>query len=98
MAAYNAGDDDDTAERNCTVSGSFLDLAVNYLEEAVQITGTLSEEIPRLIEMFIGWFENPTPAPFRIIISPNQSQAFSFGMTRIGNPEWAPICDVALRL
>ena len=57
MAAYNADDDDDTAERNCTVSGSFLDLAVNYLEEALQIIGTLSEEIPRLIETLIGWFE-----------------------------------------
>ena len=56
MAAYNA-DDDDTAERNCTVSGSFLDLAVNYLKEALQIIGTLSEEITRLIEMLIGWFE-----------------------------------------
>ena len=54
MAAYNAGDDDDTAERNCTVSGSFLDLAVNYLKEALQIIGTLSEEIPRLIEMLVG--------------------------------------------
>ena len=54
MAAYNADDYGDTTERNCTVSGSFLDLAVNYLEEAVQIIGTLSEEIPRLIEMLIG--------------------------------------------
>ena len=57
MAAYNTDDDDDTAERNCTVSGSFLDLAVNYPKEALQIIGTLSEEIPRLIEMLIGWFE-----------------------------------------
>ena len=54
MAAYNADDDDDPAERNCTVSGSFLDLAVNYLKEALQIIGTLSEEIPRLIEMLVG--------------------------------------------
>ena len=54
MAAYNAGDDDDTAERNCTVSGSIFDLAASYLKEAVQIIGTLSEEIPRLIEMLIG--------------------------------------------
>ena len=53
MAAYN-DDDGDTVERNYIVSSSILDLAVNYLEEAVQITGTLSEEIPRLIEMLIG--------------------------------------------
>ena len=98
MAAYNDDDDGDTVERNYIVSSSILDLAVNYLEEALQIIGNPSVEIPRLIELFIGWFESPTPTPFRIIISPNQSQAFSFGMTRIGNPEWAPICDVALRL
>ena len=60
MAAYNAddyGDDDDTVERNCTASGSFLYLVVNYLKEALQIIGTLSKEITRLIEMLIGWFE-----------------------------------------
>ena len=53
MATYNT-DGGNTVERNFTVSISILDLAVNYLEEAVQITGTLSEEIPRLIEMLIG--------------------------------------------
>ena len=84
MAAHNDDDDGDTVERNFTVSISILDLAVNYLEEALQIIGNPSVEIPRLIEMFIGWFESPTPAPFRIIISTNQSQAFSFGMIRIG--------------
>ena len=57
MAAYNADDYDDTTERNCTISGSFLDLAVNYLKEALQIIGTLSKEISRLIEMLIDWFE-----------------------------------------
>ena len=57
MAAYNADNYDDTTERNCTVSGSFLDLAVNYLEEALQIIGNPSVEIPRLIEMLIGRFE-----------------------------------------
>ena len=56
MGAYNT-DGGDTVERNCTVSGSFLDLAVNYLEEALQIIGTPSEEIPKLIEMFIDCFE-----------------------------------------
>ena len=57
MAAYNDNDDADTVERNFTVSISILDLAVNYLEEALQIIGNPSEEIPKLIEMFIGWFE-----------------------------------------
>ena len=82
MTACN--DDGDTVERNYTVSSSILDLAYNYLEEALKIIGNPSVEIPKLIEMFIGWFESPTPAPFRIIISTNQSQAFSFGMIRIG--------------
>ena len=83
MAAYN-DDNGDTVERNYTVLISILDLAVNHLEEALRITENPSEDIPKLIEMFIGWFESPTPAPFRIIISTNQSQAFSFGMIRIG--------------
>ena len=56
MAAYN-DDDGNTAERNYTVLSSILDLAYNYLEEALQIIGTPPGEIPRLIEMFIGWFE-----------------------------------------
>ena len=56
MGAYNT-DGGDTVERNYTVSSSILDLAVNYLEEALQIIGNPSEEIPKLIEMFIGWFE-----------------------------------------
>ena len=50
-------DDGDTVERNYTVSSSILDLAVNYLEEALQIIGTPSGEIPKLIEMFIDCFE-----------------------------------------
>ena len=49
MTACN--DDGDTVERNFTVSSSILDLAYNYLKEAVQIIGTPSEEIPKLIEM-----------------------------------------------
>ena len=56
MAAYN-DDDGDTVERNYTVSSSILDLAYNYLEEALQIIGTPSGEIPKLIEMFIDCFE-----------------------------------------
>ena len=50
-------DDGDTVERNYTVSSSILDLAYNYLEEALQIIGTPSGEIPKLIEMFIDCFE-----------------------------------------
>ena len=50
-------DDGDTVERNYTVSSSILDLAYNYLEEARQIFGTPSGEIPKLIEMFIDCFE-----------------------------------------
>ena len=56
MAAYN-DDDGDTVERNYTVSNSILDLAYNYLEEALKIFGTPSGEIPKLIEMFIDCFE-----------------------------------------
>ena len=56
MGAYNT-DGDDTVKRNYTVSSSILDLVVNYLEEALQIIGNPSVEIPKLIEMFIGWFE-----------------------------------------
>ena len=50
MGAYNT-DGGDTVERNYTVSSSILDLVVNYLEEALQIIGNPSEEIPKLIEM-----------------------------------------------
>ena len=56
MAVYNT-DGGDTVERNYTVSSSILDLVVNHLEEALQIIGDPSVEIPKLIEMFIGWFE-----------------------------------------
>ena len=56
MAAYNT-DGGNTLERNYTISGSILNLVVNYLEEAIQIIWNPSEEIPKLIEMFIGWFE-----------------------------------------
>ena len=56
MGAYNT-DGDDTVKRNYTVSSSILDLVVNYLEEALQIIGNPSEEIPKLIEMFIDCFE-----------------------------------------
>ena len=56
MAAYS-DDTGDTVERNYTVSSSILDLAYNYLEEALKIIGNPSVEIPKLIEMFIGWFE-----------------------------------------
>ena len=56
MGAYNT-DGGDTVERNYTVSSSILDLVVNHLEKALQIIGDPSVEIPKLIEMFIGWFE-----------------------------------------
>ena len=56
MGAYNT-DGGDTIKRIYTVSSSILDLAVNYLEEALQIIGNPSEEIPKLIEMFIDCFE-----------------------------------------
>ena len=56
MAAYN-DDDGDTVERNYTVSSSILDLAYNYLEEALKLIGNPSVEIPKLIEMFIDCFE-----------------------------------------
>ena len=56
MAVYNT-DGGDTVERNYNVSSSILDLVVNHLEEALQIIGNPSVENPKLIEMFIGWFE-----------------------------------------
>ena len=47
-------DDGDTVERNFIVSISILDLAYNYLEEALKIIGNPSVEIPKLIEMLVG--------------------------------------------
>ena len=74
MAAHNDNDDGDTVKRNYTVSSSILDLVVNYLEEALQIIGNPSEEIPKLIEMSSAssnYFINKSKPSFQIWYDPN---------------------------
>ena len=74
-----------------------IDLAFNYLEEALLILGASDGQRSTAKACFLGWIEN-NKHPFEVIENAHHRPCYDFGIVRARRDDWSYIADIGLRL